>query len=127
MLQDNNASKTVVVLGASPNPERYAYRAMQKLKQHGFNPVPVNPAFKDILGEPRYCSISDIKEPIDTVTLYLGSARSKPLMNEIIAAYPKRIIFNPGAENPVLAEQARSNGIETVEGCTLVMLATGSF
>jgi hypothetical protein len=59
--------------------------------------------------------------------MYLGAARSNPLIDEIIAAKPQRIIMNPGAENPALAERAEAAGIEVVEGCTLVMLGTGQF
>ncbi len=69
----------------------------------------------------------DAPKPIDTVTLYLGEPRSNPLIDEIIQAKPRRIIMNPGAENPSLAEKAEEAGIEVVEGCTLVMLQTGQF
>ena len=97
------------------------------LRRHGHRPVPINPAFADILGEKCYPRISDAPGPIDTVTLYLGQARSDPLIDEIIEAKPRRIIMNPGAENPALAEKAKDAGIEVVEGCTLVMLQTGQF
>ncbi len=62
-----------------------------------------------------------------TITLYLGPARSTPLIDEIVAAKPQRIILNPGAENEELAAAASGAGIEVVEGCTLVMLRTGLF
>ena len=120
-------SETVAILGASPKPDRYAYRAFEMLREYGHHPVPINPAFDDILGEKCYPKISDAPKPIDTVTMYLGAARSQPLVDEIIAAKPRRIIMNPGAENPVLAEKAEAAGIEVVEGCTLVMLGTGQF
>jgi uncharacterized protein len=61
------------------------------------------------------------------VTLYLGEARSNPLIGEIIHAKPRRIIMNPGAENYALAEKAEEAGIQVVEGCTLVMLRAGQF
>ena len=101
--------------------------AMQRLQQRGYRPIPVNPAFEEVLGERCYKQISDVKDPIDTVTMYVGAARSTPLIQEIVAAKPRRIIFNPGAENPQLAEEAKKHGIEVVEGCTLVMLGTGMF
>ena len=100
---------------------------MQKLKEHGYRAIPVNPAFSEVLGEKCFGSISGVQEPIDTVTLYLGAACSSPLIQDIIAAKPRRIIFNPGAENSELAAEAQSHGIEVAEGCTLVMLATGQF
>jgi len=77
---------------------------MQRLQEKGYNAVPVNPAFTEVLGERCYASISDVPQPIDTVTLYLGAARSTPLIQDILTAKPRRIIFNPGAENPELAK-----------------------
>ncbi len=119
-------SETVAVLGASPKPDRYAYRAMEMLRKFGHRPVPVNPAFQEIIGEKCYDSIA-AAPPIETVTMYLGKRRSDPLIDEIVAAKPRRIIMNPGAENDDLAEKARAAGIEVVEGCTLVMLQVGDF
>ena len=119
--------ENVAVLGASPKPDRYAFRAMQMLREHGHRALPVNPAFDEILGERCYKSIRDVPQPIDTVTMYLGKARSDPLIDDILAAKPRRIIMNPGAENADLAEQAEANGIEVVEDCTLVMLGSDAF
>jgi predicted CoA-binding protein len=119
--------ETVVVLGASPNEERYANKAMKMLLEYGHRPIPVNPGFEEILGARCYKSITEVPGPVDTVTLYLGEARSEPLIADILAAKPKRIIFNPGAENEHLAEEARAHGIEALEACTLVLLRTGQY
>ena len=120
-------NETVAVLGASPKPDRYAYRAMQLLRQFGHRTVLVNPAFPEILGQTCYARLGDVPERVDTVTMYLGKQRSDPLIAEIIAAKPKRIIMNPGAENDELARKAEAAGIEPIYDCTLVMLQTGSF
>ena len=120
-------SQTVAILGASPKPERYAYKALRMLRDYGHRPIPINPAFDEILDEKCYPKLADAPKPIDTVTMYLGEARSNPLIDEIIEAKPRRIIMNPGAENSALAEKAEEAGIEVVEGCTLVMLQTGQF
>lgn len=120
-------TETVAILGASPKPDRYAYKALELLHEYGHRTVPINPAFEEIRGEKCYPSISEAPGPIDTVTLYLGEARSNPLIDEIISAKPRRIIMNPGAENAALADRAEKAGIEVVEGCTLVMLRTGQF
>jgi predicted CoA-binding protein len=126
-IKQDAGERTVAVLGASPKPDRYAHKAMQMLSQHGYRAVPVNPAFGKILGERCYARIVDVPDKIDTVTLYLGKARSDPLIEEIVEVKPRRIIMNPGAENEALAEKARERGIEVVEGCTLVMLGNGLF
>ena len=120
-------SETVAVMGATPKSDRYAYKAMQLLRQYGHRPIPVNPAFPEVLGETCYRSIADAPKPIDTVTMYLGKQRSDPLIDEIVAAKPRRIIMNPGAENDELAKKAEAAGIKVDYDCTLVMLQTGSF
>ena len=120
-------SETVAILGASPQPDRYAFKAFELLQEYGHRPIPINPAFDEILGEKCYPTMSDAPKPIDTITLYLGEARSNPLIDEIVNAKPRRIIMNPGAENSALAAKAEDAGIEVVEGCTLVMLRTGQF
>src|SRR5215210_4255877 len=119
--------ETVVVLGASPKPDRYAYRAMKMLREHGHRAIPVNPAFPEILGERCYGNLAEVPAPIDTVTMYLGKQRSDPLADEIVAAKPRRVIMNPGAENPELAQKAQAAGIEVDYACTLVLLQTGAF
>jgi predicted CoA-binding protein len=118
-------SQSVAVLGASPKPERYSNRAMRMLREYGHRAIPINPAFEEVVGEKCYPKIADAPQPIDTLTMYLGKRRSDPLIDEIIAAKPRRIIMNPGAENDDLA--AREAGIEVVEACTLVMLQVGNF
>jgi predicted CoA-binding protein len=117
----------VAIIGASPKADRYAYRALVLLREYSYRPVPVNPAFSQILGEHCYARIGDVPEKIDTATLYLRKARSDPLIQEIISKRPRRIIMNPGAENVDLARRAEAEGIEVVQGCTLVMLRTGTF
>jgi predicted CoA-binding protein len=127
MAMSSARKETVAVLGASPKPDRYAYRAMKMLADHGHRAVPVNPAFEEVLGEKCYRSIADVPDALDTVTLYLGKQRSDPLIGEIVSAKPRRIIMNPGAENEDLAAEAEAAGIEVDYACTLVLLQTGAF
>jgi predicted CoA-binding protein len=126
-LKPSGGAETVVVLGASPKPDRYAFRAMEMLREYGHRAIPVNPGFREVLGEKCYPSIGEVPDKIDSVTVYLRKTRSDPLADEIVQAQPRRIIFNPGAENNDLATKARAHGIEVVEGCTLVMLRSGTF
>jgi predicted CoA-binding protein len=123
----NMANEVVVVLGASPKPNRYSYKAMEMLREYHHQAIPVNPAFDEILGEKCYGKVKDVPGRIDTVTLYLRKARSDSLIDDIVGVAPRRIIMNPGAENEELAQKARKRGIEVVEGCTLVMLRAGQF
>ncbi|RYD86492.1 MAG: CoA-binding protein, partial [Sphingobacteriales bacterium] len=67
------------------------------------------------------------EQDVDTVTLYLNPQNQKPYYDYILGLHPKRIIFNPGTENDELVDKAEQQGIESVMGCTLVMLSTGQY
>ena len=117
----------VAVIGASDKPERYSYQALKLLAEKGHEVFPVHQRIKSIEGAPVAASIKDIHKPIDTVSMYVAADISNAISEDILNANPKRIIFNPGAENPALAAKAQAKGIKTLEACTLVMLRTGQF
>lgn len=117
----------VAVLGASDNPERYSYLAVKLLAEKGHEVFPVNPSLKEIEGRRVYPALKELPKPVDTLSVYLSPAISSKLAPEILAARPRRIIFNPGAENPELAAEAAGHGIRTLEACTLVLLRTNQF
>ena len=97
------------------------------LKEKGHEVFPVHPRVKNIEGQPVYSSIKEINAVIDTISLYVGPEVSNAIGEDIIRQKPRRIIFNPGAENENLASKARGVGIEAVNACTLVLLTTGQF
>jgi predicted CoA-binding protein len=118
--------KKTLVLGATNNPERYAYLAVGRLLQHKHDVVPVGVRHGEVHGLEIIEGRPDI-EDVDTITLYVGPARQPEYYDYIFSLKPKRIIFNPGTENPELMAMAREKGIEVVEGCTLVMLSIGAY
>jgi len=119
-------TRLTLVIGASENPERYAYKASSKLQEHSFKVIAFGskPGF---IGNVPIQTTFPIGTEIDTVTLYVGSERQTALIPEIIALKPRRIIFNPGTENPDFIKLAQDVGIETEIACTLVLLATESY
>lgn len=116
----------VAVLGASPNPERYSNRAIHSLRAAGHVVIPVNPAHKVIEGLETVARLADAGK-VDTVTIYVGPAHIEPIIPDIIAVQPRRVIINPGAESDKLTVALKNNGIEVLEACTLVLLRTGQF
>ena len=126
MNQQNNKI-TVVVLGASPKPERYSNMAIKSLLEHGYKVIPITPSGIEIHGLKTLKSVDEINEPVDTLTMYINGERSSTIADSIIKLRAKRIIFNPGTENPDLAEQCAAAGSQTLEACTLVMLNTAQF
>ncbi len=123
----SDKKERVVVIGASNKTGRYSYKAIESLLVYGHQPVPVNPALKEIKGIKVVNDIADIKGAVDTVTLYVGPERLESMAEQIIALKPKRIIANPGAESDKMKRLAAAAGIKYLEACTLVMLATGQF
>jgi len=118
---------TVAVIGASAKPARYSNRAMRMLQAHGHVPVPVSRTGEDVLGVKGYASLRDVPERADTVTMYLSPERQAPVIEDVLAVRPRRVIFNPGAENPDAYSRLAQQGIQIVEACTLVLLSTGQF
>jgi len=118
---------TVAVLGASTNEERYSFKAVRMLKEFEHKPIPVHPVGHTVDGVPGVKSLADIKPPIDTVTCYVNAKISDGEFDQIVKLKPRRVIFNPGAENENLAARLEQEGIEIVRACTLVMLQTGQF
>lgn len=117
----------VAVVGASPRKDRYANMALHRLAERGHEALGVNPALPDLEGFRCVATVSDLPAGIHTASMYLGAARSSELADQILSYGFRRVVFNPGAENPELADRLRKAGVETVEGCTLVMLSTGQF
>jgi predicted CoA-binding protein len=117
----------VLIVGASRNPERYSYLAMKRLIDAGHEVILFNPALDAIEGIPVVNRLSDVPIPVDTVTLYVGPKHLEPMVDDILALSPRRIISNPGSETPLMADKALDAGIEYVEACTLVLLATHRF
>jgi len=117
----------VIIVGASNKEDRYSYKAFKMLKEYGHNPIPISPRLSEIEGIKTYSSLSEAPSEIDTVTMYVGAKISDGMAEDLIKLKPKRIIFNPGSENPALASKLKENNIAVIEACTLVMLRTGQF
>ncbi len=121
------ANETVVVLGASPKPERYSNQAVRALVEHGHHVIPVHPLLKKIAGVVVVPALSCVEGPVNTLTLYVGPERGKELLQDMINLGPDRVIMNPGTESDELEEELNAKGIAVLRACTLVMLRTDQF
>lgn len=123
-------TERVAILGASDKAERYSNQALNLLAQYGHVPIPVHPRLKEISG---FQVIADLQAlvanatSIDTVTMYVAPQISSALVDQLVALKPKRVIFNPGSENPAIYQSLKSAGIMVQEACTLVLLKTGQY
>lgn len=118
--------KKTLVIGASENPARYSYLAVNRLLHHGHEVLAIGAKPGQVQG----VTIETQQQPykgVDTITLYINPARQKPYYDYILSLHPKRVIFNPGTENEFLESLLKDHGIEAQEACTLVLLSTGRY
>lgn len=117
----------VAIIGASNKPDRYSYQAVMLLAEKGHTPYPVHPSLDKVDVFDVSKTASEVPVQIHTVTVYLSAKNQGSLEDDILQSKARRVIFNPGTENPELAARLREAGVDTVEACTLVMLRTGQF
>ncbi|MCV9931298.1 CoA-binding protein [Flavobacterium sp. LS1R47] len=119
-------NKKTVVLGATTKPDRYAFLAINKLVEKGHTVLAIGQNAGEVAGVKIYTKAIPLKN-IDTITLYLNPSRQRDYYNYIVEAKPKRVIFNPGTENPELYQLLELNNIKAQVACTLVLLTTNQY
>ncbi len=118
--------KKTLVLGASDNPSRYSYMAIERLLRHGYPVVAIGRKVTSVAGVPVDKTLTPYTD-VDTVTLYLNPSNQVEYYDYILSLQPKRIIFNPGTENEELEAMAEKHHIKTLNACTLVLLSTSQY
>ncbi len=118
--------KTTLIIGASTNPERYSYKAAQKLLEKGHGIFLVGKK-EEMLFKEKIRTTIPLNKKINTVTLYINPSIQKNYYQDIIALKPKRVIFNPGTENTEFSSLLKKENIDVIDACTLVMLSNGLY
>lgn len=119
-------AKKTLVIGATTNSARYAYIATNMLLNHGHEVELLGIKKGEVASIPIQNGFPKL-ENIDTVTMYIGPQHQREYYDYILGLNPKRIVFNPGTENPEFETLAQSKGIAVEEACTLVLLSTGQY
>jgi predicted CoA-binding protein len=118
--------KRTLVVGASLKPNRYSYQAVSRLTQNN-HPVYAFGLREGEVGETSISKLWPVDEEFDTITLYLNPKRQEEYYLRILGLNPRRVIFNPGTENPVFQKQLTEAGIEVEVACTLVLLSIENY
>lgn len=116
-----------LVLGATTNETRYANIATKRLLKYGHEVVLLGNKEGEVSDHKILNETEEVPEGIDTVTMYLGERNQTNYESFILNLNPRRVIFNPGAENHALSQKLRNQGVETLNACTLVMLSTNQY
>jgi predicted CoA-binding protein len=127
-LEAEMSEKKTLIVGATTNPSRYAYTAASMFEERGLDFIPIGIKTGEIFGK----HILDLRskpdlEGINTITLYIGPDNQGEWIDYLLSLKPKRIIFNPGTENPEFYTRAKAAGIQVLAACNLVMLSTGQY
>lgn len=115
-----------LVIGASPNPTRYSFKAVRALRNHDIEVVAIGKR-ETVIEDVQVITDKPQIDDLHTVTLYVGPQNQGEYINYILSLKPQRIVFNPGTYNEDLITQAEQAGIDCVKDCTLVMLASDSY
>lgn len=128
MAEEKIELKRTLIVGATTNPSRYAFFVAKRFADKNIDFIPIGIKKGEVFGR----KILDLrsKPPLDdihTITLYIGTSHQGEWIDYLIGLKPKRIIFNPGTENPEFFKKASTAGIEALYACNLVMLSSGQF
>ena len=115
-----------LIIGASSNTERYSYLAAERLLAHGYD-IELLGKKPDVIFGRTIDTQKKNFEDIDTVTLYISDKFQPEYYEYVVSLNPRRVIFNPGTENPEFEELLIQNDIHVEEACTLVLLRTGQY
>lgn|SRR5690554_6618570 len=118
--------KKTLVIGASDNPERYAYKAISMLQEHKHPVEAIGRKEIEVLGVQVHKEHKAF-EDINTVTLYVNPKIQQEYYDYILSLKPQRVVFNPGTENPDFYKLLEAQNIGYEEACTLVLLTTGQY
>ena len=119
-------NKRTLIIGASDNPERYAYQAAVMLQSYQHEIILLGKRNGEVRGI-KIITGRPLLTDVNTVTLYINPSHQKDWYKYILDMKPSRVIFNPGTENAELEHLLRENNINTETACTLVMLSVGNY
>tara|TARA_B100000963_G_C22334837_1_gene540313 strand:+ start:141 stop:509 length:369 start_codon:yes stop_codon:yes gene_type:complete len=115
-----------LVMGASLNPDRYSNKAVLMLSNAGI-PVTAFGLKKGSISNIQINTALKSYKNIHTVTIYLNPIHQEAYYDYIIKLKPKRVIFNPGTENPIFYRLLRESKVYYEIACTLVLLSTNQY
>jgi predicted CoA-binding protein len=114
--------KTVAVIGASSNREKFGNKALRAFAQRGYTVIPINPTEAEVEGHPAFKSVMDVPGPIDLATLYVPAPAGVRVMDDLAQKGIPEVWLNPGADDRAVVEKARSLGLKTVQHCSIIAI-----
>ena len=114
--------KTVAVIGASSNRQKFGNKALRAFAQRGYTVVPINPTEAEVEGHRAFASVLDVPGTIDMATLYVPAPVGVRVMDDLVKKGVAEVWLNPGADDRTVIEKARSLGLKTVQHCSIIAI-----
>ncbi|RJQ17612.1 CoA-binding protein [Candidatus Woesearchaeota archaeon] len=114
--------QSIAIIGASNNKDKYGNKAVRAYKQAGFKVFPVNLKEKTIEGLPCFTSILDIKEPVETASLYVSPEIGLNLVEAFAKKGIKQVYLNPGSESPAIIKKLKDKKIKVLQACSILAI-----
>jgi uncharacterized protein len=114
--------KTVAVVGASSNREKFGNKALRAFASKGYTVYPINPTEAEVEGHKAYASVLDVPGPIDMATIYVPATVGLAVMDDLVAKGIPEVWLNPGADRREVVEKARAAGLKTVVHCSIIAI-----
>jgi uncharacterized protein len=112
--------RTVAVIGASSDRQRFGNKALRAFRDRGYTVIPINPREVEVEGEKSYASVLDVPGPIDMATFYVSPAVGMKILDDVARKGITEVWFNPGADSPDLVERARALALKPVVACSIL-------
>lgn len=113
-------SKTVAVIGASSDRQKFGNKALRAFARQGFRVIPINPNEREVEGHRTYPSVLDVPGDIDMATLYVPARSGLQVIEDIAKKGVPEVWLNPGADDDEVVARARELGLNTIQACSII-------
>jgi predicted CoA-binding protein len=114
--------KTVAVIGASSNRDKFGNKALRAFAKRGYTVIPINPTEKEVEGHRAFASVLDVPDAIDLATLYVPPSAGVRVMDDLVKKGVPEVWLNPGADDRTVVERAQALGLKTVRQCSIIAI-----
>lgn len=114
--------KTVAIIGASSNRDKFGNKALRAFANKGYTVFPINPAERAVEGHPAFKSVLDVPGAIDMATIYVPGAVGLLVLDDLVQKGIPEVWLNPGADDREVVEKARALGLKTLRQCSIIAI-----
>ena len=113
-------SKTVAVIGASSNRNKFGNKALRAFEHQGYTVIPINPNETEVEGHRTFGSVLDVPGSIDVATVYVPAPVGVRVMDDLAQKQIPEVWLNPGADDPEVVARARELGVPIIQACSII-------